>query len=561
MRHSIWSFEKPQFSSPNGMVVAKVPTAAAAGAQVLAQGGNAIDAAVTSAFVAGVVEPYMSGIGGGGHMIIHLRGAPRPVALDFAMSSPAAAHPTMFELVDGDERDERDEFFGWRRVRDGQNIDGALAVGVPGTVAGLSLALDRFGTMSLAEVLEPAIDYAENGYEVTWFDTLMIAQHQRLLDRFVASREIFLPDGRVPVGSPVGVPRIKQPALAATLRTIARHGAEAFYQGTIAKTIASDLAAMGGVLSGEDLAGYSAEVEYAPTQIRYRDRSVVGPRALSGSTTVLHTLSLLETFDVAALGHNTTAGLDLLAQASRLAFADRYAQLGALQPLAADRFLDTDYVRGRAELIVPGQPPTGYVAGGEPVVFPTGGPGGSTTHLAAVDADRNTVTLTQTLLQLFGSGVVLPESGVLMNNAMGWFDPEPGTSASIQPARRALSNMSPLLVLRDGEPELALGATGGRKIMQAVLQILLNVVDHGLRMQAAVSAPRIDCSGAETLANARLPPDVVADLKRLGHELVVQDDSFTARSFASPACIRIDADGGFIEAGLDPYYPAAASGV
>lgn len=546
------------------MVAAKVPAAAQAGAAIFERGGNAVDSAVAAAFASGVAEPYMSGLGGGGFMMIHLAAEQRTVSIDYSMVAPKAAAADMFDL---DPQGGTDDFFGWPRVRDGANLDGYRAIGVPGTVAGLATAVERYGRLSLSEVMAPAISLARDGFEVSWFDTLMIAQHQELLDRFDFSRSAFLPDGRVPVSTPARSPVIRQPLLADTLEVVAREGPDAFYRGSLASALVEDIRGHGGLVSESDLSDYRVDIAEDPPHVSYRHVTVSAPHRACGSSTVLETLRLLDAYDLGATGHNTAETLDLVAQASRLAFADRYAHLGGLTDghdgwtaLIGDAFLES-----RRSLIRPGEP-------GDPVpgTFPANrdvgeatvasGPGGSTTHLSTADGEGNLVSLTQTLLQLFGSGVVAGETGVLMNNAMGWFDPVPGRVASAAPGKRPLTNMSPLLAGDAGGPRMALGASGGRKIMQAVLQILLNAVDHQLPIQDAVSAPRIDCSGPEILVNSRLNRATIERLQRIGYPLTVVDDSFTARRFASPACIRIDPKDGRRYSGLDPYYPAAAAG-
>ena len=559
---SSWEFTKPPFSSGRSMVAAKVPAAADAGAAMFSRGGNAVDAAVAAAFAAGVAEPYMSGIGGGGFMLIHLAAERRAVSIDYSMIAPQAATSEMFEL---DPAGGVDAFFGWPKVRDSANMDGYRSIGVPGTVAGLATAVERFGRLTLADVMAPAIELARDGFEVSWFDTLLIAQHQDLLDQFEWTRDTFLPRSRVPVPTPSENPVIRQPRLAETLAVIASAGPGAFYQGPIGSALTDHLRSNGGVLEEEDLRRYRPRVAEDLPPFSYRGSTVVAPQSACGSTTVLETLRILEGFDLPETGHNTFETLDIVAQASRLAFADRYGHLGALteHDYGWSPLLDDAYIADRRELIRPGAAipaAPGNPGNAASTGFVPQGPGGSTTHLSAADADGNLVSITQTLLQLFGSGVVAGETGILMNNAMGWFDPIPGNTASVAPGKRPLTNMSPLLVSDSNGPRMALGASGGRKIMQAVTQILMNAQDHGLSMQDSVSAPRIDCSGEDLLANSRLDPAVIEGLRRAGHSVSVVDDSFTARRFASPACIRIDPHDGRRYSGLDPYYPAAAAG-
>lgn len=568
MKQSRWLIEKEELVCDNGLVAAKVPLAAQAGAEILERGGNAIDAAVATAFVAGVVEPHMSGIGGGGFMLIHLAKEERNICVDYGMVAPGAAHEEMYPLASG----MATELFTWRAVKGHQNMTGYRAIGVPGTVAGLTTALEWYGTLSLEEVLQPAIRHAEEGYEVTWFDALMFATHQDLLQRFGATSNTFLPGNRLPkplmaAGAPE---RIRQPHLANTLRAIAQGGPDAFYRGQIAELLVNDIRTHGGIVTADDLAGYAPRVTENITPHPYRHFGVISPPVACGATTILETLNILEGFDLSAFGHNTATGLHHIAEAGRLAFVDRLAFLGDIDsgpvPLAgvlhkgyaAERRLLIDPERALAD-VRPGDPWDWDAA---PAVAGRAGglgPSGSTTHLSVVDRDRNLVSVTQTLLSLFGSGVVAGETGVLLNNAMMWFNPEPGYPNSPGPGKRPLTNMSPVIVLRDGRPFLAAGSTGGRKVIQSVMHAILNTADFGLGIQAAISAPRMDTSGPEVLLNTRLDPVVVDALRAKGHRIALAEDSFTWRSFGSPACVLVAPDG-TLRSGVDVYYPAAAAG-
>lgn len=536
------------------MVAAKVAPAAEAGAQVLEAGGNAVDAAAAAAFASGVSEPYMSGLGGGGFILIYLADRDEVISIDCSMTAPEAAHDRMFELLDDGSRD---EFFGWRAVRDAENLEGYRSIGVPGSLAGLATAVERYGRLSLADVMQPAIALARDGFEVSWMDTLMIAQHQQVLGRFEASRTTFLPGGHVPVSGPGSAPLIRQPRLAETMESIATDGPDAFYGGAVGESLVRDVQAGGGLLTHHDLANYRVTIDEHVPLASYRGARIGIPHAACGSTTVLQALRLLDGFAFDRIGHNSGAMLDIVAQASKLAFADRFEYLGAFtESVSGLELLGDEYIEDRRKLVRPGT--AGPVAPGTARAAGRG-VGGSTTHMSAVDGDGNLVTTTQTLLQLFGSGVVTNDTGVVLNNAMAWYDPEPGRAASIAANKRPLTNMSPVMVLGSGGRRLAAGASGGRKIMQAVQQIIQNWVDYELPLQDAVAAPRIDCSGPQVLANSRLSGDAIDELRVAGHEVDVVSDSFTTRPFASPACVAINTDGQR-QAGLDPYYPASAAG-
>lgn len=251
-RRTTWRFDRDEAASPHGVVAAKHEFAAEAGAEVLREGGNAIDAVVTAAFVAGVVEPFMSGLGGGGFLVAHFPERDERILIDHAMVAPAAASPDMYLAADGLDAD----MFGWRKVEGDANIHGHLAAAVPGTVAGMTLALEEFGTLSRQRALAPAIKHAADGFDVSWHTALMIGLDLALLNRFPATRAIFTNDGYVPTPYPGWRKPLRQPELADTLRQVAEHGARAFYEGSPARAIAQEMRDHGGLITEDDLARY-----------------------------------------------------------------------------------------------------------------------------------------------------------------------------------------------------------------------------------------------------------------------------------------------------------------
>ncbi|MGH2558182.1 MAG: gamma-glutamyltransferase, partial [Thermomicrobiales bacterium] len=549
---STLNFERTEAVARGGMVAAKTRLAAETGAAVLRRGGNAIDAAVTTALTAGVVEPSMSGIGGGGFLVAHFPDRDEAVAVEYPMVSPAAATPGMFPLVGG-AKDA--ELFGWPAVVDSANVVGHRAVAVPGTVAGLSLALERYGTISWAEALEPAIAYAEGGVPVTWLTTLGVARDLANLRRFPATAAIFVrPDGQPPTTLDQTRPEIlRQTDLARTLRTLAEQGPRAFYQGEIAHQLATHVREHGGILTPDDLSRYQATIA-EPLRVAYHGHDLYTVGKGTGGTTLAQSLALLDGVDVAALGHNTPETLHRIAQAFRVAFADRYAYLADPDqievPLAA--LLSVDYLsERRAAFQANGTRPILAADKGRLDVthdlaasMPEYTKGGSTTHQSAIDKNGVAVAVTQTLLSVWGSRVVVPGTGVLLNNGMMWFDPEPGRPNSVGGGKRPLSNMSPALLVKDGHAVAAIGASGGRRIQNALAQVAMNLIDHGLTMQPAVSAPRIDASTPNLIVSARLPGGIVQQLTKLGHNTVVLAESQFLGDFASPACVQV-ADGAF----------------
>ncbi len=564
-QQSEWIVERTEASGRGGMVAAKTPEAAEAGVQVLRRGGNAVDAAVTAAFAAGVAEPWMSGIGGGGYLMRYDPRTGEATVVAYPMVAPLGATPDMFPLA-GTGTDAA--LFGWPAVVDNANIVGHRAVAVPGTVDGLALALREYGSISFAEALGPAIALASEGVPVTWHTTLEIARDLPALTRFPATKAIFCdPSGFAPFSVDTAAPvYLRQPDLARTLERLAAEGPRWFYEGEFAEQAVAHLQKGGAPFSAQDFLRYRARIEPA-LRFRYHDWLVATIGGGTGGTTLAMSLRLLDGFDLTALGHNTPVALHILAQAFRLAFADRYAYLA--DPDAVDVPLDAllsdDYLDERRATIsdtsLPrismGAPERLGVRHGLAPSVPDYARGGSTTHISVIDHDGVVVSLTQTLLSVWGSRVVVPGTGVLMNNGMMWFDPEPGRPNSVGGGKRPLSNMAPAVAASASGTLAAIGASGGRRIMNCVAQIVSNLADHGFGMQAAVSAPRIDASTLDLLVDYRISEPTRDALRRRGHRVVVKDDRLFRGEFASPACV-LRANGAF-RGGVDPYYfPATA---
>ena len=562
-----WVFSRPEAKARFGMVAAKTETAAEAGAEILRRGGNAVDAAVVTALVAGVVEPWMNGIGGGGLMVVHVPGS-APEVVAYPMLTPAAATPEMFPLSgSGADR----ALFGWPNVVDSANIVGHRAVCVPGTIAGLALALERYGTLALAEALQPAIRHAEDGVFVNWTTTLYVARDLANLSRFPATAAVFLDDrGNPPFSLDAGSPTyLRQHDLAGTLRTIADEGPRAFYEGALAATMADHLADGGSPITRADFARYEARIEPA-LAVNYRGHTVATTGNGTGGTTLAQSLLLLDRLDVAGLGHNTPQAIHRIVQAFRLAFADRFAYLADPDrvDVPLETLLSAEYADERAATIRNDRP-TALRAGDrrrlgvrhnlEPSMIDYL-KGGSTTHLGAIDKNGMAVSLTQTLLSGWGSRVVAPGTGVLLNNGMMWFDPEPGRPNSVAGDKRPLSNMAPLVILGEGIALASLGSSGGRRIMNCNAQLVMNLLDHGLTVQPAIAAPRVDASTPDLIASLRLPAETRAALTDLGHQVVPRDERNLNGEFASPVGIQRDEDG-TLRGGADPFYPAMAIGV
>ncbi|MGH2584327.1 MAG: gamma-glutamyltransferase family protein, partial [Dehalococcoidia bacterium] len=333
---SQWDIHKTEVVVPGGVVTAKHPLASEVGLDVLDRGGNAVDAAVATAFATSVVLPFSNGLGGGGYIVAYLARERRTVVIDYSMTASRAAHETMYELVDGSagsavegavDLSATASPFGWHLVRNDENWRGWRSMAVPGTVMGLARALDRFGTISLAEAVAPAVRLAEDGWEMDWHSALSFSQQLDLIVRFPSSKAVFSRDGLPlrPRGAGPG-DVLRNPALARTLRLIAGGGVDEFYRGSIARDIAADMREGGGLVTEEDLATY-AVLEKEPLHATYRGLDLFAvPHACAGPTLV-EGLKILEGFDLAGAGHNTPAYLHLLAEAFRRAYADRFAYM------------------------------------------------------------------------------------------------------------------------------------------------------------------------------------------------------------------------------------------
>lgn len=564
---SRWRISRSGVTSHDGMVAAKTPGAVDAGTAMLRLGGNAFDAAVAAAFAAGVAEPWMNGIGGGGYLVAWLAEERRSIAIEYPMIAPAGATEEMFPLA-GSGVDSA--LFGWPTVKDHANIVGHRAVAIPGTVDGLALALERYGTMSLADVLQPAIALVRDGFPVTWHTTYMIGRDGANLSRFPATAEIFLPNNGYPPSTidAMNPAILRQTDLAATLEGIAENGSRWFYEGRDARRISDHLAAHGGVHTADDFAGYRAR-ETTPRDIAYRDTVVSTVGGPSGGSTLAQIVKALERLDITGSGHNTIGTIHQVAQLFRRAYADRFSYLADPDHVEVplDALLADDSIAGMIAEITEGparkpRPSPKERLGVTHDLLPSIPEymrDGSTTHLSTADRFGNVVSITQTLLSAWGSRVVVPGTGVLLNNGMMWFDPEPGRPNSVAGRKRPLSNMAPVVIQRGGSALAAVGSSGGRKIAICNTQLIMNLIDHGFDMQAAIEAPRFDTSTPALHISDRFPPKILDELAGLGHQVVPVDETLLLGSFASPVGIR-RSDDGVLSGGADPWYFPATVG-
>jgi gamma-glutamyltranspeptidase/glutathione hydrolase len=494
-----WLLSKPAASGKRGMVVSQVKSAAEAGVAVLDAGGNAVDAAVATALALAAVEPWNSGLGGIGFALVHRAGQTRADVVDFGPVAPRGLDPSVFKLTGKVVQD----LFAWPQVEGDTNIHGPLSVAIPSAPAGYARMLAEWGRLPLREVMAPAIALAERGLPQDWYTTLKIANSASVLRKYPESARVYLRDGLPPTAPYQGSPGFfRLGNLPQTLRHLSEAGLRDYYEGDIAASIAGDIAAMGGVLSADDLRGCQARLLPA-TEVAWRGRTMQLTGGLTAAPTLAHVMALMA--DAPYEGSAPSAAWYVaLAQAMRTAYADRLTNLGEAEPKAAES---------------------------------------CTTHLTVCDAEGTMVAMTTTLLSSMGSRVVLPGSGVLLNNGIMWFDPSPGQPNSVAPGKRPLTNMLPVILAEGGRPVLACGASGGRRIMAAVFQLLTFIADFGMDVTAAAHQPRIDVSDPDKVsADRALPADVLAALTAYGPTEAVEHSAVPI-NFACPNVIVAAPDG------------------
>lgn len=513
MTHT-WTPGKIMAEGRGGMVAAQHEAAARAGVAVLEAGGNAMDAAVTATLVLSVVEPWLSGIGGGGFLLWRDGTGGSAEALDFSVRSAMGITAADYPLVPGKDGD----WFDWPQVEGQRNLIGVHAICVPGTVAGLAEALARHGTIPWAQALAPAIAEADAGLEVDWFTKLCLSIDAANLAADPASAALFLRGGRAPaIGTEAAPNRLPMARKADTLRRLAEAGPEDFYTGQIARDLVADMAELGGPITLGDLAAYRPRW-LAPLRGQWAGAEILAIPGLSGGPTLLDVLGRMP----AASGTGPDARFHAgVADAIRAAYATRLSSLG-------------------------------HAAGVGSVTDP-----GCTTHVSVIDAAGNAVSLTNTLLSRFGAKVTSRRTGMLLNNGMMWFDPRPGQPNSIAPGVQPLANMCPLLVEMADGGTLALGAAGGRQIMPALVQILAQRLLFGRDPGQALSAPRLDASTPRITLDRRLPADT-AGLVAHSHDVIVVDDVLYPVQFAIPNLIERSPDGG-LQGMVHPNHPWSAA--
>jgi len=543
------SASKYPATGENGMVVTSHQLATNVGIQILRNGGNAVDAAVGVGFALAVVFPTAGNLGGGGFMVIQFSDK-SATSIDYREKAPLKAFPEMYLDEHGN-------------VIPDLSLTGYLASGVPGSVAGLTLALEKYGTMSLKEVIAPAIRFAREGFPVSPKFVKDMERLQPVFSKFPASASKFIKEDGNPYQSN---DLFKQPKLAKTLTKIAKNGAVEFYRGSVARLIVDDMKKNNGLISMEDLAAYEA-VERDPVTGFYKDFKIIsmGPPS-SGGIAIVQSLKMLEHFDLREMGFHSSRHIHILTEVLKRAFHDRAIHIGDpdFVDIPTNKLLNDEYIRElclqiSTEKALPSMELSDSI---KPVKE-----GNHTTHYSVVDKNDMAVSVTTTINTGYGSKVVIKGAGFLMNNEMDDFAVKPGTPNSaglvtystnaIQPGKRMLSSMSPTIITYDDKVFMTVGSMGGPAIITAVLQIILNVIDFDMNIQEAVDAPRVHHQWLpDTLFYERFafPADVQIRLKEMGHSL----SRYSGYSSEAHA-IRILRNG-TVTGAADPRFEGVASG-
>lgn len=538
--HPVWA--------EHGMVSAQEALAAGIGRDIMAKGGNAVDAGVAVAFALAVTLPRAGNLGGGGFMLVHDARTGQTHAIDYREMAPSGASRDMFLDAEGKADSEK-------------SLNSGAASGVPGTVAGMKLAHERFGSMPWTEVIAPAIRLAEAGLVVTPELADSIAEDSERLRKYPASARIFFKEGGAPYRPG---DRLVQADLARTLQKIAEAGPDGFYKGEVAQAIATSVQEAGGLITPEDMAAYKPVLR-APVRGSYRGYEIASmPPPSSGGVHLIQILNALEGYPIGALGQNSAETIHLMAEAMKLAYADRSQFLGDPDfvdvPVAA--LTSKDYaIEMRRRISADFAAPSAMIRPADLAPYESD----QTTHFSVVDREGNAVSNTYTINLSYGSGLVAAGTGVLMNNEMDDFSAKPGVANAyglvggdanaIAAGKRPLSSMTPTIVLKDGKVWLVTGSPGGARIITTVLQVVMNMIDHGMNVALASTAPRIHHQWLpdELRIEQGISPDTIRLLQAKGHAIVIKE------AMGSTQSIMRDPASGALFGASDPRRPDAAT--
>ena len=493
--------EKRSATGSKGVVVTNHPLGTAAGSEMLLAGGNAIDAAIASLFALSVVEPMMVGIFGAGHMNVRLANGEHHVIDGYATAPAASTEDMYIPIVDSGP--------DYLKSENDLSSIGYLSIGVPGNLKAWTEALAEWGTMSLSEVMEPAIRFAARGFKASVYLHDLIVQHEDVIRRFPETAATYMPNGRALAPGD----HVDRSDYARTLRAISENGSDHLYKGPLGEIVCDYLSRNGGIITTEDLASYKT-IRRKPIKGEYRGYELFGPPPPSAAGVhITEMLNILEEFDVAELGFGTADSIHLLLESMKKAFADRNRYTG-----------DPDFVEVPVERLISKHHVEDFIDSidmdkASPEINPGSNEPDHTTHLTIADADGNIVSATQTINELFGSKVTVPGTGMLLNNTQQMFDPHPGNALSVQPGKRVTSSMAPMIVMKDGHPEFAVGLPGGVRIFTSVLQAIVNLIDHKMTAQEAVEAPRVWTQGQDAEIETGYPESVRSAVTAKGHRV------------------------------------------
>lgn len=530
----------------NGMVVTESKYATQAGLQVLKEGGNAVDAAVTIGFTLAVTFPRAGNLGGGGFMLIYLADSDEVLSIDYREKAPLKASHDMF--LDGQGNVDKEK-----------SRHSILSVGIPGTVAGLTLALENYGTISLERALQPAIELAQRGFPVDQELSESLNQVKSRMKVSTASMDIFFKQGEKPYSEGE---LLTQKDLAWSLKQIVKNGSEAFYTGDIAKKIDSFMKQNGGLITNHDLKNYKALIR-KPVEGEYRGYKIYSmPPPSSGGVVLIEMLNILEQFPLSSLGHNTAKTIHIFAEVMKYAYADRSKYLGDpdFSPVPVTWLTSKKYAQSIKEQInMEKSTPSHEISPGNPNLQE----GNNTTHFSVMDRYGNAVSNTYTLNFSYGSRITVPGTGILLNNEMDDFSAKPGTPNAyglvggklnaIAPEKRMLSSMSPTIVMKDGKPSLITGSPGGSRIITTVLQIIANVIDFNMNISEATNAVRVHHQWLpdKLMVERGLNEDTIKILKEMGYKVEIGTTIGVAESIIQ--------EGNYMYGASDPRRPGGST--
>lgn len=545
---SVLPASKKPVHAKNGMVVSASKIASQVGVDILKQGGNAVDAAVAVGFALAVTYPYAGNIGGGGFMVIHLRNGEN-TTIDYREKAPLKAFRDMFLDKHGN-------------FDPSLSQQGATSAGVPGSVAGMIYALNKYGTMKLSQVIQPAIDLAKNGFTLDYNTAESFKEYLKDFEKYPASYKKFTDNGKPYKAGDI----FKQPNLAKTLELIKEKGRDGFYKGRIAELLVKEIKSLGGYISTEDLEKYQP-VERKPVTGSYRGYEIVSmPPPSSGGIALVELLNILENYHFKNDEWGSSIYIHKLAEAMKYVYADRTIYLGDpdFYPVPEKGLISKEYAKTIFEKIKDYAVPARDISAGKPVKYQESS---ETTHYSIYDKYGNAVSTTTTLNSAYGSKIVVPGAGFLLNNEMDDFSAKPGVpnqfglrgseASSIAPQKRMLSSMTPTIVLKDGKPYIIIGSPGGSTIITVVLQVILNCIDFNMNIRQAIDAPRIhDQWLPDEIYTEKfgVPLDVKENLEKMGYKFG------ETRSLGLAEGIMIDNKSGEIFGASDPRGSGAAIG-